>query len=53
MRARVIAQGCTILAVVAGSQFIKPYKPALYEEQMERKLEEQKLNNEEWKADQN
>ena len=53
MRARVIAQGCTILAVVAGSQFIKTYKPALYEEQMERKLEEQKLNNEEWKADQN
>ena len=53
MRARVIAQGCTILAVVAGSQFIKPNRPALYEEQMERKLEDERLNKEEWKADQN
>ena len=53
MRARVIAQGCTILAVVAGSQFIKPNRPALYEEQMERKAADDKLNKEEWKADQN
>lgn len=38
MRARVFAQGCTVLALVLGSELIKPNKPKNYEEVMERQL---------------
>lgn len=50
MRARVVAQGCTILAIALGSEFIKPNKAATYEEHMERTAAEAAIEEKSWKG---
>lgn len=49
MRARVVAQGFTVLAVALGSNFIKPNHPKTYEEVMDRQVEKDK--DDEWRRD--
>ena len=51
MRARVVAQGFTILAIALGSEFIKPNRPAHYEEHMERTSAADAATAEAFKAD--
>jgi hypothetical protein len=50
MRARVVAQGCTILAIALGSEFIKPNKAATYEEHMERTAASDVIEEKSWKG---
>lgn len=51
MRARVLAQGFTILAIALGSEFIKPNRPALYEDKMEQTVAADAANADAFKAD--